>query len=104
MKRILLLFAFWGMVLGFVVFAEDKPPVIDDHARAQFWKAQAGAVQAQESVKEATQKAQAAQVELQAAVEQLKKECGDKFQPQMGNSGDVECVVKPEPPKPPVKK
>ena len=104
MKRVLLLtgsFVFGAML---VLGEEPKPqpkkaPVISDTLKAKFWKANSEQLQANIAAKEAAQKAQLAQVAVQAVVDTLRKECGDNFELAMVGD-DVGCKEKPEPVKP----
>lgn len=75
----------------------DSAPTISDAHRAQFFKSQLKFNQAQ-------QEFQKSQAELQSAVDDMTKDCGEKFTPQMGPQGDPVCVAKPEPAKPAEKK
>jgi hypothetical protein len=70
----------------------DVPPVISDAHQKQFFKAQLAITQAQQ----ATQQAQGF---FQATVADMAKDCGDKYQPQMGPQGDPVCVAVPQPTK-----
>ena len=72
-------------------------PSIPASDRAEFFKRQVALLQAQQTMT-------AAQTEFQKAVEELQKDCGERFQPQVGPGGDPVCVPKVEPAKPPTKK
>ena len=92
--------ALCAMLCVAAVAEEKKPepvPAITDAHRAQFFKAQLQVNQAQAAMT-------AAQQTMQAAVTDLPKDCGEKFQPQMDPAGDPVCVAKPEPAKPAEKK
>ena len=74
----------------------EAPPVISAEHRAEFFKRQLAATEAQRAY-------QAAQQALQGAVSELTKDCGDKFRPQMDPQGDPVCIAVPAPPAPKAK-
>ena len=70
---------------------EAAPSISPDH-RADFFKRQLVANQAQMAL-------QKAQEDLSAAVQELVKDCGEKYSPQMDSkTGDPVCQLKPTPP------
>ena len=67
-------------------------PSISDAHRAEFFKRQLALQQAQQTMT-------VAQTAFQSAVQQLAKDCGEKFLPQIGPDGDPVCAVKTVPAK-----
>ena len=72
--------------------APKSAPVISDALRAQFFKAQAFMVQANDA-------AEKAQSNFQSAIAEMKKACGEKATLQSNQTGDPVCVVNPAPEK-----
>ena len=82
MKRIAIAI-FAGMTLAALLAAEATPPVITDAQKANFFKQQL-----------ALERAQAA---FQQALQDMTKDCGDKFQLQLDGFGNPVCAAKPTP-------
>lgn len=101
MKRTLIrltIAAALGMALGFLMAAQPAPsaPIIKDSLKAKFWKAQAEFTQAQQAAQQATQTAQQKQVQLQAAMAEMEKSCGARFDLKPDANNDPICVEKPK--------
>lgn len=71
-----------------VVTTPAAAPVISDALKAQFFKAQSFVAQADVS-------AEKAHVAYQAAIDELKRTCGEGANLQSDKAGDPVCVVKP---------
>lgn len=105
MKRIVLLTAFMMIVSAALA---QQPPKITQEQAAKFFRAMAQSQTAQSALQQTPQfkVAQDKQQAFQDAINELVKQCGEKFSLQLikdgkpDNDGDPTCVVKPEPPKP----
>lgn len=105
MKRFarLTLISAFGLALGWLMAAQSNTPIIKDVLKARFWKAQAEFTEAQQAAQLATQTAQQKQVALQAAMAEMQKSCGDKFDLKPDANNDPVCIAKPEEKKDPKK-
>lgn len=81
---------------------KTKPPVITDAQKKEFFKAQAGLLQAEEAENQARQIMQQRQSIYAGTVKTLQDACGKDFTLKSGPDGDPYCAV--EPSKPEVKK
>jgi hypothetical protein len=92
-----------GIIAGCAIAAHTETPkavpVIPDAIRAEFFKAQVKAGEAQQALQQTPQykASQEAQNALQGAISAINGICGKDFQPQMSPAGDPICVAKPLP-------
>ena len=80
------------LLIAAFAFGKDKAavaPTIPDTLLAKYWKAQAQVKSAQEAL-------QAANLQAQAAIQQIQAVCGAEFQPQLNQQGDPVCTTKPD--------
>ena len=87
------------LLFAAIAWSATTAPVIDQVLAGRFFKAQAQDVQAQMALQTAKDEATKKQTAFDAVVDELKKACGDKYEPQLNSNGDPVCVAKPEPAK-----
>lgn len=88
-----------GAVFAVLLVAQEKPkpaaPSIPDATKIHYYKALSEFLNAQAQAKQATDAVAQKQQALQAAVGDISKVCGEKYEP-FEDKGELICRVKPE--------
>lgn len=84
-----------GLLAGAASAQTPKPPDIPATLSAKFFKAHSESTDAQLQVINAQRQVDAKVQAERQVIAELQAACGEKFQPNMNQQGDVVCVAKP---------